>query len=81
MLSEGAAVEFTFAKRGVRSTMKAGGFVVSGRRGLNVVPFRGKIPGQKELSPGNYAVTVVAIDLADKRSSPRRLTFRILRSE
>jgi hypothetical protein len=78
MLNEGAAVVFIFRKRGAGHSMGRDGFVINGHPGLNVIHFRGAIPGHGKLDPGRYAVTLMAIDMANARSTARRLRFTIV---
>jgi hypothetical protein len=54
-----------------------GSFPVAGRRGSNIVRFRGRIPHGKRLKPGLYRFTVAAVTFDGRIATPGQLTFRV----
>jgi CSLREA domain-containing protein len=56
---------------------KARGFAVDAVAGPNITRFTGRIGG-RALTPGRYQVTLLATDAAGRRSSAKRLTFRVV---
>jgi hypothetical protein len=80
-LSAPARVTFAFARKATGRHVrfvKAGSLIVSGRTGANTLRFQGRLPGRKKLRPGSYRVTAVAQDGFGNKSTPRRLTLRVL---
>jgi hypothetical protein len=49
----------------------------TGQAGGNRVRFSGRV-GRRALRPGRYRATVASTDATGRRSTPRRVTFRIL---
>jgi hypothetical protein len=58
--------------------LKAGSFAHQSAAGLNRKKFSGRI-GKRRLRPASYRTTLVATDPAGNRSSPARLSFRVVR--
>ena len=59
-------------------TVTRGRLSFSGHSGLNKVFFQGRLPSRKKLRPGRYTLVVTASN-ASGRSSPKRLSFTIVR--
>ena len=56
-----------------------GSFPVKGRAGSNAVLFKGHLPRQKRLKPGNYRFTVSAATVDGRVATPGQLSFTVLR--
>jgi CSLREA domain-containing protein len=57
-----------------------GAFSFGAHGGLNRVRFDGRLPRGRRLMPGRYTLVITATDANRQRSTPRRLTFTIVRS-
>jgi hypothetical protein len=56
-----------------------GSLRLTGHAGLNSVPFAGRLSRSRTLKPGNYRVTIIALDHGGHRSAPQTLSFTIVR--
>jgi hypothetical protein len=72
-LDQPATVALRFKRRG----HKAGTLTRAGHAGANHVRFAGRLSAKKRLAPGRYTVRITATNSAGRRSSSRRLKFRI----
>jgi streptogramin lyase len=92
VLSENASVGFTFTQLnpGCRAkghkhseakncgrTTTAGKLSFDGHSGTNKVSFQGRISRARELKPGNYTLTIIAIDAEGAHSASKSLRFAI----
>jgi hypothetical protein len=78
-LSEAARVVFAVQRVLPKKRFgKALRFAMNAKAGANKKKFSGRI-GKKALKPGRYRLTMVARDGAGNRSTPKRLTFSIVR--
>jgi PKD domain len=62
-----------------RRTVTAGTLLFNGHPGRDIVAFQGVLSRTTRLSPGRYTVTITALNAAGQRSSPRSLSFTIVR--
>jgi hypothetical protein len=62
-----------------KRTVTPGTLTFTGRSGLNKVAFQGRISRSKKLALGVYTLQITAVNSAGKRSSPRSLSFSIVR--
>ena len=73
-VNEPAQVILTFTRR-----LVVGALSVKAHRGHNRISFAGVIPHARRLAPGRYAVTILAANIAGRRSAPRTLNFTIIK--
>ena len=67
------------SRRACKRFVRAGRpFAATGRAGRNSKKFSGRL-GKRALSPARYRATLIATDAAGNASTPKRLTFRIVR--
>jgi hypothetical protein len=66
-------------RRHCAHTIIAGTLTLSGHAGTNKLRFQGRISRARKLKPGRYKLIVTATNAAGQRSTPRSLTFTILR--
>jgi 6-phosphogluconolactonase (cycloisomerase 2 family) len=59
---------------------KLGSIRAAGKKGRNRTRFSGKLKGKK-LPPGRHCAVAIATDLAGGKSTPRRVSFRIVAGE
>jgi streptogramin lyase len=92
VLSENASVSFQFTQLHSRCranshkhskakhcerTMTVGKLSFEGHNGANKVSFQGRISRARELKPGNYTLTITAIDAEGTHSASKSLRFTI----
>jgi hypothetical protein len=65
-------------KRRCTRYKRFGSFAVASLAGKNTKKFSGRI-GRRRIKPGSYRATLVATDAAGNRSTPRQLSFRVVR--
>jgi hypothetical protein len=78
----GRCVAQTKANRRKRSCKRAvtrAAMSFSGHQGLNKVAFQGRVSGSKTLGLGTYTLVITATNIAGQRSSPKQLTFTIVK--
>jgi hypothetical protein len=51
----------------------------TGHAGRNSLPFAGRLSRSRTLKPGNYRLTITAVDKTGHRSAPQTLSFTIVR--
>jgi hypothetical protein len=56
----------------------AGTLAFAAHAGANQIHFYGRLSRRAQLTPGNYAVDIGAINPAGQRSAPQRLSFTIV---
>jgi streptogramin lyase len=66
-------------KRACSRTLTRGTLPLTGHTGANKVAFQGRLSRSKKLQPGTYTLVIVATNPGGQRSSPRQLTFTILK--
>ncbi|HEX5853605.1 MAG TPA: Ig-like domain-containing protein [Solirubrobacteraceae bacterium] len=79
---KGKCVAQTKANRHSHScnrTVTRGKLVFTGQPGTNKVSFQGRISRSKKLPPGPYTLIITATNAAGQRSSPKQLSFTIVR--
>jgi hypothetical protein len=62
-----------------KRTVTQGTLTFAGRSGLNKIVFQGRISRAKKLPLGGYTLQVTAVNSVGKPSSPRSLSFSIVR--
>jgi hypothetical protein len=62
-----------------KRTVTRGKLVFTGQPGANKVSFQGRISRSKKLPPGTYTLIITATNAAGQRSSPKQLSFTIVR--
>jgi hypothetical protein len=66
-------------KPGCTRRVTQGTLTFMGHPGLNTLAFQGRISGSKRLPLGAYTVRIVAMNSAGETSTPRSLSFAIVR--
>jgi hypothetical protein len=66
-------------KPGCKRTVTQGALTFVGRSGVNKIAFQGRISRSKKLPLGAYTLQITALNSGGKRSSPRMLSFSIVR--
>jgi hypothetical protein len=74
-----AQTKATRHKRACRRSVTRGTLSFAGHKGRNKVSFQGRISRTKTLKPGTYTVRVTGANGKGSRSSPKQLTFTIVR--
>jgi hypothetical protein len=62
-----------------KRTLNAGTLPFTGHLGPNKVSFQGRVASSKKLQPGTYTLTVTATDAGGRHSSPKQLSFTIVK--
>lgn len=62
-----------------KRTVTRGKLAFTGHPGTNKVSFQGRISRSKKLQPGTYTLIITATNAAGQRSSPKQLSFTIVR--
>jgi hypothetical protein len=65
-------------KRACKRYVSPGRFAAAAVAGANHKRFSGRI-GRRALAPGSYRATLIATDTSGKASTPKRLSFRVVR--
>ena len=78
-LNQQAIVTFSFTKRASGRKVTAGRLTFTGHGGTNKVVFQGRISPVKKLKPGYYTLVITATNSAGVRSSPKSLSFTIVK--
>jgi len=60
-------------------TVTAGAIAFTGRAGVNSLVFQGRVSSTRRLAPGRYTLVITATDAARQSSSPRDLSFTIVK--
>jgi N-acetylneuraminic acid mutarotase len=66
-------------KHACKRTVTRGTLSFTGHAGTNKVSFQGRISHSKQLQAGTYTLIITATNAAGQRSSPKQLTFTIVR--
>jgi Kelch motif len=66
-------------KRACKRTVTRGTLSFTGHAGTNTVSFQGRISHSKKLQLGTYSLVITATNAAGQRSSPKQLTFTIVK--
>ncbi len=66
-------------KGACKRTVTQGALAFTGHSGSNRVSFQGRISRTKKLKPGRYTLILTATNAAEQRSSPRALSFTIVK--
>ena len=70
---------FSFTQRLGRRTATAGTLTLAGHSGTNRVAFQGRVSAAKKLKPGRYTLGITATNTAGLTSTPKLLSFTIVR--
>jgi hypothetical protein len=65
-------------KRACHRTITAGALAFTAHPDGNKVAFQGRLSASQKLKPGNYTLTITAINAARQRSNPEKLSFTIV---
>jgi hypothetical protein len=66
-------------KPSCKRTVTQGALSFAGHTGMDKVSFQGRISASKKLRPGRYALVITATDAAGQHSTPKQLSFTIVK--